>query len=62
VLDEFTRESLTIEVSRSIKAKDVMAVLGYLFLIRGIPGFIKLCQKTHKLACGMNGSLESRGF
>ena len=41
VLDEFTRESLTIEVSRSIKAKDVIAVLGYLFLIRGIPGFIR---------------------
>jgi len=25
-------------------------------------GFIKLCQKTHKLACGMNGSPASRGF
>jgi transposase InsO family protein len=41
VLDEFTRESLTIEVGRSIKAKDVIAVLEYLFLVRGIPGFIR---------------------
>jgi putative transposase len=41
VLDEFTRESLTIEVGRSIKAKDVMAVLEYLFLVRGIPKFIR---------------------
>jgi len=41
VLDEFTRESLTIEVGRSIKAKDVIAILEYLFLVRGIPGFIR---------------------
>jgi len=41
VLDEFTRESLTIEVGRSIKSKDVIAVLEYLFMIRGIPGFIR---------------------
>ena len=41
VLDEFTRESLTIEVGRSIKAKDVIAVLEYLFLVRVIPGFIR---------------------
>jgi putative transposase len=41
VLDEFTRESLTIEVGRSIKSKDVIAVLEYLFLVRGTPGFIR---------------------
>lgn len=41
VLDEFTRESLTIEVGRSIKSKDVIAVLEYLFMIRGIPWFIR---------------------
>lgn len=41
VLDEFTRESLTIEVGRSMKAKDLIGVLEYLFLIRGMPGFIR---------------------
>jgi putative transposase len=41
VLDEFTRESPAIEVGRSIKAKDVIAVLDYLFMVRGIPKFIR---------------------
>ena len=41
ILDEFTRESLAIEVSRSIRARDVIAVLEYLFLIRGLPQFIR---------------------
>jgi len=41
LLDEFTRESLAIEIGRSIKAKDVIAVLDYLFMVRGVPGFIR---------------------
>lgn len=41
VLDEFTRESLAIEVARSIKAEDVMNVLDYLFAVRGVPGCIR---------------------
>jgi len=41
VLDEFTRESLAIEVGRSIKSRDVIQVLEYLFMVRGIPGNIR---------------------
>jgi putative transposase len=41
VLDEFTRESPAIEVGRSIKAKDVIATLEYLFMVRGVPKFIR---------------------
>ena len=41
VLDEFTRESPAIEVGRSIRAKDVIAVLEYLFMVRGTPKFIR---------------------
>jgi transposase InsO family protein len=41
VLDEFTRESPAIEVGRSIRAKDVIAVLEYLFVVRGAPKFIR---------------------
>jgi len=41
VLDEFTRESLAIEVDRSIRAKDVILVLEYLFMVRGLPKFIR---------------------
>ena len=41
VLDEFTRESLAIEVGRSIKSRDVILVLEYLFALRGAPGYIR---------------------
>jgi transposase InsO family protein len=41
VLDEFTRESPAIEVGRSIRAKDVITVLDYLFMVRGVPKFIR---------------------
>ena len=41
VLDEFTRESPAIEVGRSIRAKDVILVLEYLFMVRGLPKFIR---------------------
>jgi putative transposase len=41
VLDEFTRESPAIEVGRSVRAKDVIAVLQYLFMVRAAPRFIR---------------------
>jgi len=41
VLDEWTRESPAIEVGRSITSKGVIAVLEYLFMVRGTPGFIR---------------------
>jgi len=41
VLDEFTRESPAIKVDRSIRAKDVISVLEYLFMVRGAPKFIR---------------------
>jgi transposase InsO family protein len=41
VVDEFTRECLTIEVERSIRSKDVVATLRYLFELRGAPEFLR---------------------
>jgi len=41
VVDEFTRECLTIEVERSLTATDVVQTLKYLFEIRGVPGHIR---------------------
>jgi len=41
VLDEYTRESPAIEVARSIRARDVIGVLEYLFIVRGVPRFIR---------------------
>jgi len=37
VLDEFTRECLAIEVTRSLTSRDVMLTLQYLFAVRGAP-------------------------
>ncbi len=37
IVDEFTRECLTIEVARKFKGKDVVGILQELFAIRGRP-------------------------
>jgi len=41
IVDEFTRECLALEVERSITSGDVLDVLTELFLIRGVPKFIR---------------------
>ena len=41
VIDEYTRESLAIEVARSFTAQDVIGVLRYLFAIRAAPEHIR---------------------
>ena len=42
VIDEFTHECLAIQVARKLKAIDVIDVLSDLFILRGIPGHIRL--------------------
>jgi putative transposase len=41
VVDEFTRECLTIEVERSMTAREVVDTLKYLFEVRGVPRHIR---------------------
>ena len=41
ILDEFTHESLAIRVARRLKAIDVIDVLSDLFILRGVPGYIR---------------------
>ena len=41
VLDEFTRESLAIRVRRKLSSADVIDVLTELFILRGVPGYIR---------------------
>src|SRR5262245_23390491 len=41
IVDEFTRECLTIEVERSMTAQEVVATLQYLFELRGAPEFLR---------------------
>ncbi len=41
VLDEFTRECLSIRVARKFNSTDVIDVLSKLFILRGVPGYIR---------------------
>ena len=41
VVDEFTRECLTLEVARHLEARDVIGVLEYLFAVRGVPRYLR---------------------
>jgi transposase InsO family protein len=41
IIDEFTRECLTIRVNRKLKAVDVIDVLSDLFILRGVPRHIR---------------------
>ncbi len=41
VIDEFTRHSMCIKASRSIKAKDIKEILQQLFLMQGKPAYLR---------------------
>ena len=60
VLDEWTRESPAIEVGRSITSKGVIAVLEYLFMVRGLPGFIRSDNGPEFMAQAIKRRLEDR--
>jgi putative transposase len=60
VLDEHTRESLAIEVDRSIRSKDVIAVLEYLFMVRGLPVFIRSDNGPEFMAQAVKQWLKDR--
>lgn len=41
VIDEFTRECLSIRIARRLNSTDVIDVLSNLFILRGVPGHIR---------------------
>ena len=41
VIDEFTREALAIRVARRLRATDVIDALSDLFIVRGVPAYIR---------------------
>ena len=41
IIDEFTREALTIRIARTLKATDVIDALADLFILRGVPAHIR---------------------
>jgi transposase InsO family protein len=60
VLDEWTRELPVIEVGRSITSKGVIAVLEYLFMVRGAPRFIRSDNGTEFIADAIKGWLSDK--
>jgi transposase InsO family protein len=61
VVDEYTRECLTLEVERSITAEDVVATLARLFRDRGEPSFIRSDNGQEFIAGAVKGWLEDSG-
>ena len=61
VTDEFTRESLVIEVGRSFRAKDVKATLAWLFVEFGKPAFIRCDNGPEFVAAEVAKWLEKKG-
>ena len=52
LIDEYTREYLTLKLARRLRSQDILGQLSYLFIYRGLPGFIssnneKLKSETH---------------
>ena len=61
VLDEFSRQSLTIEVERHITAQDVIATLTYLFEIHGPPEYIRSDNGPEFIATAVKDWLKEAG-
>ena len=61
IVDEYTRECLTIEVERSLTAEDVISTLEYLFEVRGEPEFIRSDNGPEFIAEAVKGWLARRG-
>jgi putative transposase len=61
VVDEYTRECLTIEVERGLTAEDVVSTLEYLFEVRGEPEFIRSDNGPEFIAEAVRGWLAGRG-
>jgi transposase InsO family protein len=62
VLDEFTRESPAIEVARSMPARDVISVLDYLFMVRGVPKLIRSDNGSEFIAHSITRWLYDQGI
>ena len=60
VVDEFTRECLTLEVERRMEAQDVMGVLEYLFALRGSPRYLRSDNGPEFVSKRIKGWLAER--
>ncbi len=53
VVDEFSRECLTVEVARHLTARDVIRVLDRLFKERGAPHYLRSDNGPEFIACAV---------
>jgi putative transposase len=60
VLDEYTRECLTIHVARSISSRQVIAMLEWLFLLRGAPSHLRSDNGPEFIAYALQQWLRDR--
>ena len=61
MVDEHTRESLMIRAGRSLGAEEVVDVLEWLFLTRGVPGYIRSDNGSEFIAKKVQRWLEENG-
>jgi len=61
IVDEYTRESLVIEVARSLEAVDVVRVLAGLIAVRGAPSFIRSDNGPEFIAAAVRAYLVKIG-
>jgi hypothetical protein len=61
VVDEFTRESLALEVERRMTARQVQEILEYLFLVRGKPRHLRSDNGPEFVAKALRRWLEGAG-
>jgi transposase InsO family protein len=62
VLDEFTRECLSLEVERSMTSRDVIEILDKLVAERGVPEFIRSDNGPEFIANAVKEWIEQKGF
>jgi len=61
VLDEYTRECLAIRVDRRLDSEDVLECLDELFILRGVPEYIRSDNGSEFTAEAVRGWLEKLG-
>jgi putative transposase len=61
VVDEFTRECLSIRVARKLGSADVIDVLADLFITRGAPAFIRSDNGPEFIAIAVRGWIDGVG-
>ncbi len=60
ILDEYTRECLTIHVARSISSRQVIQQLEWLFLLRGAPDYLRSDNGPEFIAYALQQWLQDR--